>query len=59
MSHRKMYWADWGSTKTRIEVANLDGTNRQVFLNASNTNSQDMEHPFGLAIDYDEDMLYW
>ena len=55
---RKMYWADWGSNP-RIEVANLDGSDRQVFLNRSNSASKDLQHPFGLTIDYDENKLYW
>ena len=56
--YRKMYWADWGSNP-RIEVANLDGSDRQVFLNRSNSASKDLQHPFGLTIDYDENKLYW
>ena len=53
-----MYWADWGKNQ-RIEVANLDGSNRQVFLNTSNSASKDLQHPFGITIDYSEDKLYW
>ena len=53
---RKMYWADLGSNP-RIEVANLDGSDRQVFLNRSNSASKDLQHPFGLTIDYDEKQI--
>ena len=52
-----MYWADWGKRNPRIEVANLDGSDRKVFFNISN--STDIEHPFGLTLDYDDDMMYW
>ncbi len=63
-----MYWADWGSTKLRIESANLDGSARRVFysgkLTPTDASSPDaavveMQHPFGLTIDYDTEELYW
>ncbi|KAJ8974813.1 hypothetical protein NQ317_010540 [Molorchus minor] len=51
-----MYWADWSSVypeKGRIDMAQMDGNNRQIFLNAN------VHWPSGLAIDYVENRLYW
>lgn len=29
---RKMYWADWSRNRPKIEVANMDGTDRRVLV---------------------------
>ena len=29
---RKMYWADWGRNRPKIEVANMDGSDRRVLV---------------------------
>lgn len=49
-----MYWSDWGKV-AKIEVANLDGSNRQVLINSS------LGWPNGLAIDIaaTPKKLYW
>ena len=51
-----MFWCDWGS-KPKIEMSDMDGTNRVVLINT------DITWPNGLAIDiYKKDgprMLYW
>lgn len=47
-----MYWTDWGR-KPKIERANLDGSDRMVLINMS------LHWPNGLALDYDEQKLYW
>ncbi|XP_028393318.1 low-density lipoprotein receptor-related protein 2-like [Dendronephthya gigantea] len=48
---RKMFWCDVGLVP-KIEVANLDGTNRKVFQSK-------VSWPTGLAIDTVADRLYW
>lgn len=49
-----MYWSDWGKVP-KIEVANLDGSSRQVLINSS------LGWPNGLAIDIHATpkKLYW
>ncbi|KAJ8961610.1 hypothetical protein NQ314_005912 [Rhamnusium bicolor] len=51
-----MYWAHWSDVfpeKGRIDMAQMDGKNRRIFLNAN------VHWPSGLAIDYVEKRLYW
>lgn len=51
-----MYWADWSDIfpdKGRIEVAEMNGDNRKVFLD------KNIHWPAGLAIDYAAGRLYW
>lgn len=51
-----MYWADWSDIypdKGRIDVAQMNGENRKVFLD------QNIHWPAGLAIDYAAKRLYW
>ena len=50
---RKMYWSDWYSP-AKIEVANMDGTERQVLVEGGH-----LMWPNGLSIDYDTRKLYW
>ena len=47
-----MFWTDWGST-SKIEKANMDGTGRTTILIAG------LGYPNGLAIDYNQNMLFW
>lgn len=47
-----MYWTDWGS-EPKIERANLDGTERIVFINTS------LSWPNGLALDIPNNKIYW
>ena len=48
-----IYWADWNRREPRIERASLDGSNRQVLLDA------DLGLPNSLAIDFATDELCW
>lgn len=47
-----MYWTDWGESP-KIECAYLDGSERRVLVNTS------LGWPNGLALDLEEDKLYW
>jgi len=47
-----MYWTDWGK-EAKIERSWMDGTHR------SNVVDEDIVWPNGLAIDTDEQRLYW
>ncbi|XP_043227529.1 nidogen-like isoform X1 [Amphibalanus amphitrite] len=48
-----IYWADWNRREPRIERAALDGSNRQVLLDA------ELGLPNSLAIDFATDELCW
>lgn len=51
-----MFWADWSDifpAKGRIDVAQMNGDNRKVFL------EERIHWPAGLAIDYITKRLYW
>ena len=48
-----MYWTDWGHDRPMIARAFLDGTNREVVI------STEITWPNGLALDLDEERLYW
>lgn len=43
-SFSKMYWADWSQNRPKIEVANMDGTDRRVLV------SSPLSLPNGLTI---------
>lgn len=47
-----MFWCIWESPP-KIEVAALDGSQRRDFLNSS------LQLVHDLAIDFEEDKLYW
>ena len=47
-----MYWTDWGII-SKIERANLDGTNRTVLVNTS------LSWPNGIAVDFSTQKIYW
>ena len=49
----KLYFNDRGAHT--VNVANLDGCNIQVLYDANDT----LDRPHGLAIDFENDMLYW
>jgi len=49
---RYMYWAECGLFPS-IQRARLDGSGRDTFINSS------IRAPYGLAIDYTTDSLYW
>lgn len=42
---RKMYWADWGRNRPKIEVANMDGSDRRVLVQ-----SPTLKVPNGLTL---------
>ena len=52
-----MYWTDWvqkpSDVKAKIEMANMDGTKREVLINST------IRWPNGLTLDYQENVLYW
>jgi low density lipoprotein receptor-related protein 5/6 len=47
-----MYWTDWGQVAT-IEKSSMDGRNRSVIHNTS------LVWPNGLALDFQNQVLYW
>ena len=47
-----MYWTDWGDV-AMIEQASMDGRARTVVIDT------DLDQPWGITIDYDENRLYW
>lgn len=47
-----MFWSDWG-VEAMIERANMDGTSRVIIA------SKKLIWPNGLAIDYDQNKLYF
>ncbi|KAG8236148.1 hypothetical protein J437_LFUL001582 [Ladona fulva] len=49
----KMYWTDWNREGPKIETANLDGSQRSIFLQGS------VQLPNSLTFDYDRDELCW
>ncbi|XP_050418235.1 uncharacterized protein LOC126831663 isoform X3 [Patella vulgata] len=49
----QMYWTDWGR-HAKIEVADMDGSNRRIFLSLENGT-----WPNGLTIDSQRNVLYW
>ncbi|KAJ8721700.1 hypothetical protein PYW07_002475 [Mythimna separata] len=48
----KVFWSDWKRTSPKIEWANMDGTQRGIFLD-----STDVVLPNSLAIDWERDRL--
>ena len=47
-----MYWTDWGVVP-KIEQASMDGRARTAVIDT------DLDQPWGITIDYDENRLYW
>jgi len=52
---RSLYYTDWGrfSTSGKIFRATMAGSLKRVIID------KDLTQPSGLAIDYDDRMLYW
>ena len=48
-----MYWTDWQRDSPRIEVANMDGTDRRVLVDT------DLALPNGLTYDFYRQQLCW
>ena len=48
-----MFWTDWNRDAPKIEMANMDGTDRRVLVN------EDIRLPNGLAIVIEEQKLCW
>ena len=55
MITRYMYYTDWGKhvIKGKIYRATMAGTYPEVLI------SKDISQPSGLALDYEEEMMYW
>ena len=49
----RVFWTDWGVVQPRIEVADLDGRNRDVFV------GDEVQWPNGLCIDWSSRELFW
>ncbi len=47
-----LFWSDWGK-KAKIERSFLDGSNRIVLVN------QDIYWPNGIALDLQQEKIYW
>jgi len=52
----KLYFNDRGVDSHSVNVANLDGSDARVLYDA---NDGPLDRPHGLAIDFENDMLYW
>ncbi|XP_065840881.1 low-density lipoprotein receptor-related protein 4-like [Oscarella lobularis] len=52
LTRGKMYWTDYYNSSGRIERADMDGRNREVIVN-------DLEQPSGLALDIENEVIYW
>lgn len=50
---RRMYWSDW-INPAKIEVANMDGTGRQIFVQGGG-----LAWPNSLSVDHASRKLYW
>ncbi|CAH1396121.1 unnamed protein product [Nezara viridula] len=51
---RKIFWSDWYRRNPRIEMADLDGGNREVLVQ-----SPHVKTPNSLAIDWDSNEICW
>lgn len=51
--HRFIYWTEWNRNFARIQRASMDGTIRTIL------HQQNIQRPYGLTIDYDNQVLYW
>lgn len=49
-----MFWSDWNRAAPKIEWANLDGTNRAIFLEGPM-----VQLPNSLAIDFVTEEVCW
>ena len=48
-----MYWTDWHRDNPTIEKANMDGSERKIFIDT------DLGLPNGLTMDYATQQLCW
>ena len=48
-----MYWTDWNRGAPKIEVADMDGTNRKVFVESN------LRLPNGLTLDLYSSQVCW
>lgn len=53
VSYRRLYWADWNRDGPKIEMSNMDGTERTVLV------KDDLGLPNGLTFDPDNQLLCW
>lgn len=53
-NYRKIFWSDWYRRNPRIEMADLDGRNREVLVQSPNVKT-----PNSLAIDWDSNEICW
>lgn len=51
--YRRLYWADWNRDGPKIEMSNMDGTDRTVLV------KDDLGLPNGLTFDPDNQQLCW
>lgn len=51
--HRRLYWSDWNRDSPKIEMSNMDGTDRTVLVNDG------IELPNGLSFDHHTRQLCW
>lgn len=51
---RKLFWADWNRNDPKIEWSNLDGSQRQIFIQGPK-----VKLPNSIAIDWFTDELCW
>jgi len=49
----KVFWSDWDRDQPKIEMANADGTDRQILVN------YDLGQPNSLVVDYSSYELCW
>lgn len=53
MLYRRLYWADWNRDGPKIEMSNMDGTDRTVLV------KDDLGLPNGLTYDPESQQLCW
>ncbi|KAE8752468.1 hypothetical protein FOCC_FOCC000590 [Frankliniella occidentalis] len=53
-TNRSLFWSDWDRVSPKLEWSNLDGSQREVFLQGNA-----VKLPNSLAIDFDRDELCW
>ncbi|XP_006813888.1 low-density lipoprotein receptor-related protein 5-like [Saccoglossus kowalevskii] len=53
-----LYWCDLGDNP-KIEMAKLNGEDRQIIVDEEHSGADVIHTPHGLAIDFQENKLYW
>lgn len=51
---RKLFWSDWNRNSPKIEWSNLDGSQREIFVQGPN-----VKLPNSIAIDWYTDEICW